>query len=340
MVNEFGSLDVRPYQLLCCVCRLGAAPGECYYFAERLDEILAAVRASPSIPMALRCNVNSAYSYQNPGREYDTPEGEVFNDKRDLDIVHLLGLVPGDTRPAWDMFARVFDYIPICRGICRYDETTSATWAGCRLASSGNYERGHALGVEAVIPAREEAEKAAAKRDSTATMHAAAGLRLRPHHLMCMTCFHGGRDRIEPIAEDNLFEAIDIIQKNPDIPVTLISGCCEICPPCSFYDPRTGRCSGRIGMALRDEKKDLDLLQLLGLRYGDTLPARQLLTRLYAKVRSTRQVCGYGDGVVRAREWSICRGPDGSPEYVKGRAAGLGVSGVVAQQDEGAEASR
>jgi hypothetical protein len=34
-------------------------------------------------------------------------------------------------------------------------------------------------------------------------------------------------------------------------------------------------------MALRDQKKDLDVLQKLGLKYGDTLPARRLLKRLY-----------------------------------------------------------
>lgn len=327
---EWKPLDIRPYQLLCLICRLGSN-GEPYYLHERLDEILAAIHDDPSAPLTLRCNVESAYSYQNPGRQYDTPEGDSFNDKRDLDILHLLGLVPGDTRPAWDLLPRVFEYITTVHGICGYDEVTSEAWRGCRLARSGNYQRGHSLGVSAIIPSRSESEKAQAKADSVAAMHAAQGLRIRPHHLMCMTCFHGGQETLEPIAEDNLFEAIDIVQKNPDITVTLVSGPCEICPPCTWYDPLTNRCCGRIAMALRDEKKDLDVLQLIGLRYGDVLPARELLQRLYDTVHSTRQVCAYGDGVVRSREWSICRDPEGSSEYAKGRAAGLGVPGVKAE---------
>jgi hypothetical protein len=326
-MTEWKSLDVRPYQLLCLICRLGSK-GEPCYFEERLDEILAAIRGDPSAPLTLRCNVDSAYAYQNPGRRHDTPEGDLFNDKRDLDILHLLGLVPGDTRPAWDLVPRVFDYIATVRGICGYNEVTSEGWRGCHLAHSGNYERGHSLGVSAIIPGRSESEKAQAKADSTAAMYAADGLRIRPHHLMCMTCFHGGRETLEPIAEDNLFEAIDIIQKHPDIPVTLISGPCEICPPCTWYDPRANLCCGRIAMALRDEKKDLDVLQLLGLQYGDVLPARELLRRLYDAVHSTRQVCAYRDGIARSREWSICRDPEGSGEYAKGRAAGLGVTSV------------
>ncbi|UCH36621.1 MAG: hypothetical protein JSV65_09780 [Armatimonadota bacterium] len=332
---EFGSLDIRPYQLLCCICRAGAEAGEKYYFAERLDEIAAAVRAQPSLPLTLRCTVNSAYSYQNPGRAYDTPEGDLFNDKRDLDILHLLGLAPGDTRPAWDLFNGVFAVISTCTGICGYAEVTSETWQGCRLARSGNYERGHARGAEAIIPLREASEKARVKDASAAAMYEARALRVRPHHLMCMTCFHGGRDALEPIAEDNLFEAIDACRRDPQMPITLVSGPCDICPPCSDYDAQRNWCAGRIGMALRDEKKDLDLLQLLGLKYGDTLPARELLQRLYDMVCSTRQICGYGDGVVRSTEWSICRGPEGSPEYVKGRAAGLGVNGVAVDRDEG-----
>ena len=48
-------------------------------------------------------------------------------------------------------------------------------------------------------------------------------------------------------------------------------------------------------MALRDEKKDLDTLQLLGLKYDDVLPAHELLNLLYERIESTTQVCGYGD---------------------------------------------
>jgi hypothetical protein len=140
-----------------------------------------------------------------------------------------------------------------------------------------------------------------------------------------MSCFFGGRQKLAPIKEDNLFEAVDVIQRNPDIPVTLVAGCCMICPPCSHYEPKSNLCLGGRSMALRDQKKDLDVLQKLGLKYGDALPARKLYQLLYEKVPSTRDVCGYGDGEVRGHEWSICGGPEGSQAYAKARAANLGI---------------
>jgi len=80
-------------------------------------------------------------------------------------------------------------------------------------------------------------------------------------------------------------------------------------------------------MALRDQKKDLDVLQKLGLKYGDTMPARRLYQLLHARIPSTRDVCGYGDGEVRAPEWSICGGVQRDEAYQRARAAQLGIQG-------------
>ena len=320
-------VDVRPFQLMCIVCRLGEGRKETLGDA-RLDEILAAVRDNPVVPVRLRLNHESVYRYQNPGHGEDTSEGDLFNLKRDLDIIQKLGLVPGDARPAIDMFERVFEEIPTTKGICGYDTVTGDAWKGCPKANSGNYEKGHAMGLHAVVPPRDKQEKAEFKKKSAATIYEAKTLRIRPHHLMCMACFFGGRmDDLAPIQEDNLFEAIDVIHKTPDIPVTLIRGTCMICPPCSRYDSKTTFCLGGHSVALRDQKKDLDVLQKLGLKYGDTLPAKELYTLLFERIPSTRDICGYGDGVKRGREWSICRDPEGSPSYVKAREAGLGIGG-------------
>jgi hypothetical protein len=78
-------------------------------------------------------------------------------------------------------------------------------------------------------------------------------------------------------------------------------------------------------MGLRDQKKDLDVLQKLGLTYGDTLPARKLYKLLYERISSTRDICGYGDGEERAPEWRVCGDPEGNETYRKARAATLGI---------------
>lgn len=318
-------LEVRPYQLMCIVCRIGEGQTEDLGDA-RLNEILAAVREDLMVPIRVCLNTESVYGYQNPGHAEDTSEGELFNAKRDLDIIQKLGLVPGDTRPAIDMFERLLLNVPTAKGVCGYETLTGDTWQGCPRAANGNYEKGHALGIKAVIPPRDEKEKTEFKRTSVAGIYQAKTLQIRPHHLMCMSCFYGARmEKFAPIKEDNLFEAIDAIHKNPDIPVTLVAGCCMICPPCSHYDPKTNFCFGGRSMALRDQKKDLDVLQKLGLKYGDTLPARKLYELLYERIPSTRDICGYGDGEERAPEWSICGDPEGKETYRKARAAKLGI---------------
>ncbi len=323
--SNMNFLEVRPYQLMCVVCRIGEGKTDDLGDA-RLTEILATVRADRKIPVTLRCNVDTVYRYQNPGPHEDTTEGGLFNAKRDLDIIQKLGLVPGDTRPAVDLFERLLANVVTTDGICGYETVTLETWRGCRRAASGHYEKGHALGIGAIMPPRDGQERAAFKERSVAAIYEATTLQIRPHHLMCMSCFYGKRmENFAPIKEDNLFEAIDAIQKNPDIPVELVPGCCMICPPCSHYEPNTNLCLGGQSMALRDQKKDLDVLQKLGLKYGDKLSARRLLKRLYERIPSTRDICGYGDGEVRAPEWRICGDPEGNATYKKAREAKLGV---------------
>jgi hypothetical protein len=322
----FPTLDVRPYQLMCVVCRIGAGSKDDLGDA-RLTGLLSAVRQDRKRPLTLRCNTDHVYRYQNPGHVADTPEGQLFNDKRDLDICQKLGLAPGDTRPAVDMFERLLTEVVTARGICGYDRVTSDSWRGCPLAGSGNYEKGRALGIKALLPPRDAEDMAAAKKTSAAAIYEAKTLRIRPHHLLCMSCFFGGSAKLAPIQADNLFEAIDAIHKNPDIPVTLIAGVCMICPPCSMYDPAAKLCVGGRSMALRDQKKDLDVLQTLGLKYGDTLPARKLFGLVFERIASTRDICGWGDGRARSTEWSICSGAVKDEPYQKARAARLGIPG-------------
>ncbi len=332
-MSTIPGIEIRPYQMLCLVCRQGRKNAtERYDHESRLSDIQAAVQADPILPLTLRCNTQTVFRYQNAGRDYDTPEGDMYNDLRDLTVLQRIGEVPGCTLPAIDLFERLFEAIPSSQGICAYPKAEAPDWPRCRFAHSGNYERGIAAGIGAVIPTRTHAEKTRTKHTSAHACYQASRLKIRPHHLLCLTCFHGGRsdDTLAPIEEDNLYECIRAIQHNPDIPVELVQGTCMICPPCSRFHPTTRLCIGASSMGIRDDKKDLDTLRRIGLRYGDVLPARELLQRLYRAVRSTTEICGHGDGVERSRAWRICGGPTGEDAYVRGRERGLGVSGVSA----------
>jgi hypothetical protein len=335
MPRDYETLDVRPYQLMCLICRLGS-DGSCRYpFEERLDEILAAARRDPLTPVRLRCNSDTDFAYQNPGHEYDTPEGALFNERRDLEVLRLLGLAPGDARPAEEMLDRVFRFIPTCRGVCGYDTVTSDAWRGCPIAASGNYERGVAMCLAALLPPRSEEEKARAKRESAAAVLSAKRLRIRPHHLLCLACFHAGRDRPEPIQEDNLAEIIEVCRRDPETPIEMIAGPCDVCPPCRSYRPDSNQCVKGQGAGLRDELRDLVALQALGLRYGDVMPARRLFRLLFERMDSTRTVCAWGDGQCRAPEWRVCGGEAGAPGYAAARRVGLGIPGVRVPEQTG-----
>lgn len=335
-MKEFSSIDIRPYQMLCLICRQGRQDiSTPYYHEEWLNQIQAELSANPAVPVTLRCNTETVFSYQNPGRDYDTSEGEMYNDLRDLTILQRIGLVPGATLPAIDIFSRLGEAFPTCQGVCWYAEDKAPGWPQCRFARSGNYERGMGKGLGAIIPQRTPEEKQKVKKESAASCCDAKRLRIRPHHLLCMSCFHGGRpnDEIVPIQEDNLWECIHVMQKNFGVPVELIHGPCMVCPPCSAYYAPANLCIGGQCMGMRDDKKDLDTLRRLGLRFGDVLPARELLQRLFTAIESTSEICGNGDGVVRSREWSVCGGPTGNDSFKRARQAGLGVPGVVVPAD-------
>ena len=321
-MNQRQPLDVRPYQLMHLVSKLGAGLSD-DLGDPRLNEILAAVRRDPAIPLRLVCNVTSTYSCHNPGTAEDTPEGDLFNVRRDLKILQRMGMTPGATHPANQVFKRLLETVETARDILWVEQVTGAAWRG-EPKDASHYEEGRALGMDAILPPRAKQEMARVKTESVRAMYASDHLEIRPHHLMCMACFYGDREDLAPIEPDNLFEAIDIIYRNPEAPITLICGPCTICPPCPGYLPETRECVAGVAMCLRDELKDLDVLQRLGLTYADTLPARELYTRLFDAIASTTEICGYGDGVARSPEWHVCRGPEGSPGYLRARAEGLG----------------
>jgi len=332
MSNEVKPLHVRPYQLIDIVAGIGAGRSD-DLGDDRLNAILRAARKDPLRPLTLRCNVDSLFRYQNPGRADDTPEGPDFNDRRDLHVLQRLGLCPGDTRPAVTLFERVIAAIDAdsVRDMECEDVSESARWPRGRPIAD-DFEKGRRMGLGAILSWRTRDEMRRAKETSAESILQADRLRIRPHHLMCMSCFYGRAlnrgEEPKPIEPDNLYEAIAAIHRNPEIPITLIPGPCMICPPCDHLHPETNLCIGGIGMGLRDQKKDLDVLKRLDLRYGDTLPARELYRKLYATIASTTDICGNRTGVATAPEWRVCGGPDGDPGYVRARQEKLGIPGL------------
>ncbi|NLF93426.1 MAG: hypothetical protein GX564_06015 [Oligosphaeraceae bacterium] len=327
---------IRPYQFLCLICRLGRQGQEPYYFADQLDELQSRLAANRHCVLRLCCEVESTFRFQNPGAAADTPEGKSFNLRRDLTILQRLGLLPGAEIPAGDLLRAVLrpeTGILTTADICGFPAVTGPAWKGCRYAGSGNFERGRERALETLLPGRSSAELRRCKRASAAAVSASAHLRIRPHHLLCMSCFTGAcrAGDYQPIPEDNLYEAVENCRANPEVLIELVSGPCMICFPCVGYDPASGLCDAAFGMGLRDQKKDLDTLQLLGLDYGAVLPAWQLFQLVYERIPDQGRVCAFNTGRQTQEAWSICQTARTPPEQSRYRQAAADQLGIRAR---------
>ena len=337
-------LEVRPYQLLCTVCSIGE--GEAASRDAKVAAILGAVRGNPDMPITIVCNVGDVYAYQDPGTGDDTPEGADFNRKRDLDILQRMNWPPGITLPARTAFKCLLERIPTVSGICGYDEVTSDHWTGCPKARSGFYEKGREKGIVAIVPPRDEKEMAEEKEASLKALYSTKEVTIRPHLLLCAVCQYGGGTR-PPFKPDNLPEFLQmILNEKPDMPVRIVRQADWLmCAPCPKRVPDLNACVNVLGSGgMSNEKRDLDVLQRLGLRFGSVMKARDLYRLIFDRIRTTAEVCARPGNACPSVWWdSECGESD--PEarhklYEKGRAELMG-KGLGREPDRrGHDASR
>ncbi len=283
---------LRPYQLLCTVCSLGQEEKEATEQYEKANQTREILRRNPDIPLTLSCSAGALYAYQESGTSDDTPESEEFNRKRDLDVLQILGLAPGCTLPARAVFKTLFMGVSTVSGICGYNTVTGNAWKGCPKANSGNYERGHEKGIEALIPPRTEGVMAEEKRKSIAALYSADIVPVRPHILVCAVCQYGEGIR-PPYKEDNLPELIELIlTRNPDILIKMARGAdWMICAPCPGRIPELNACSHVWGNGeLDSQKRDVDVLQKLGMQFGDVMKARDLYRLIFERIMTTHGI--------------------------------------------------
>ena len=314
------AITIRAHQLLSIVCVQGGA--KCPLMdAAKAGEVLRKLGADPAIAIRLESNADQIPHYTVIGPEVraalDTQE--VLNRKRDLDVLQRLGLAPGDTRRARYLYELLFERIATPKGLCAHD---TPGWEGCPLAKSGAYEGVRAGGWPAVVHSRTKQECDQYRQRNVERINTADRLFVRPHHLMCLSCWYAGDKNQSPRPNDTLFEIWQRIRREPDVPITLVEGACMACDCYDGFHPGNGRCVHSCGL-IRDYKKDLDVFQKLGLMPGATMKARELFALLFQRIPSTRDICGYGDGIVRSEEWKICGEPTGNPGYAATRQTGI-----------------
>lgn len=313
-------LVLKPRQLPGVVCCIGGAA--CPLLEpEQATHAIETLAARPAAGIRLVSDADTVPHYTQLAPDALVDPGAVFNRKRDLDVLQRLGLAPGDTRRARYLFELLFERIHTLDGLCAYD---TPDWEGCPVARQGVYEKVREGGWQAVVHARTDEEMAGWRAANVERIRTGDRLFVRPHHVMCYACGYAGGDNPGPRPNDTLYEIFERIRREPDVPLTLVEGCCMACDCCDGFDPESQRCVHAGGL-LRDYKKDLDLFQRLGLMPGATLPAREAVRRILGEVQETTEICGYGDGEVTSEEWRICSGPEGNPGYRRSRDTGLGV---------------
>jgi len=313
------AIVIQARQLLATVCILGG--NDCPLLSKsEARAILDRVKGDPTVTMRLDSDADVIPHYKSfdSTDPTKTDRQAMFNRKRDLDVLQRLGLCPGDTRRARYLYTLLFERIATPFGICAYE---TPGWEGCPLARSGAYERVREQGWQAVVYLRPQPEKDEYRRRNVEAIMNGERLFIRPHHLLCIACGHAGGELRTPRPEDTIYEIIQRIQAEPDVPITLVEGTCDVCDCCDGYSPPNHRCVHPGGL-IRDYKRDLDVLQKLGLMPGDTMKARALFKRLFERVPSTKDVCGYGDGVSRSHAWSVCGEPQGAAGYARTRETG------------------
>lgn len=288
-------IEARPGELLCAHCKFAGA-GCPLENEERVQELVDAICKDSQVHIKLRT------AFDDVGGRTDLYDKTTPSQRRrDLEILRLMGEVPESIRTAFVWTRLLDEYLPDVSKVCAPNEVPSEVWPNCPNANADYYVKGRAT----LCPTRDTVVMACDKESSCKMIEESNHLTVRAHHLMCMTGFLARTDRDKPLAVDNLYEIWQKIVENPLIPITLIEGPgdCMVCPPCYGYNPESKLCF--MQCSLRDRKKDLEVFARLGLKPGDTLPARELLYLYYKKIKSVDGICRFEER--RGYDWRNCR---------------------------------
>jgi hypothetical protein len=299
-----GVRSVHPHQLLCLYCALeepDAVPR-----SHEVAELAEAIRRDPGLPLALVCQSDDSFAFQSSADDGEDAQAACFRQKQNMEILFRMDLTPGVVLPARIAVARARKAVTSVSGICGYGDATGPAWEGCSLAGTGLYERSRETMLEKIFTARDACDMTADKESSLAAMLADGPIRIRPHILLCAVAQYGRGIR-PPFDEDNLPELLQLILKHPEAEIEMIGGAdAMMCAPCPCRCPEREICIGPGFVhsgGLFNELKDLRILQILGLAYGDTLPAKELYTRIFTRIPTTVGSCAIEQTVPELSVW-------------------------------------
>ena len=321
-------LVVRGHHLLCAVCARGGCrtppPGP-----RAIDRLLKAMWTYPYVQLkvcadvdVIRAHYRDAYGEGNRKRlpaGFAKRSDDYVWRRKDLEVCRVLGILPNTEIPAFFAYTILFQRQPTLDGICRTGSKRSKAWPECPYAKKRYYEKiaggreyglaeqtlcGETMdgqGVWAMLRPRSREDMKQAKDTSAKfIMEKADRLYMRPQHVLCLLC---RPTKDEVLVEDNLIEMMRRMEEDPSIPVTLVEGCCQACDPCNEYHPGEHLC---YHTHVKNSLRDLLILERLGLPPGATVPAGELYQRVYDRIATLKEICGWRDGSDTAPYWGPC----------------------------------
>ncbi|MFO7947333.1 MAG: hypothetical protein R6V19_11015 [Armatimonadota bacterium] len=321
-------VEVRAHHLLCAMCVRGGCddpPDGLDAIQPLLDAMWEYPYVSLKITADLDCNRAHYFDvYEDRDGElpadFEQRQADYQGRRRDLEVCRLMGIAPGTILPAMQAYQTIFEAIDSVEGICTSSNPDSDVWPECPHAHDGCFDRIRhhekysaaeqakrgeemdGVGIWAMLRHRTREDMQEAKEETVRMIEEADRLYIRPQHVLCILCT---AHRDEPLVQDNLIELRWKMEEDPTIPVTLTEGCCMVCDPCNVYHPGEHLC---LYHHIKDQLRDLDILEALDLPPGATVPAGELYQRVYDRIESLTQICGWGDEKKTAQFWAPCSG--------------------------------
>lgn len=149
-LKERDHVVIRAHHLLCIVCYVGNEVNDVPLAEDNLMEAWVKFRENPDIPVTiiegpqLCCICPPCHSYIHD-RGICVAACHLRDRKKDLDLCVALGITPGETYTARELYKRIHEKIKDIKIVCGYDKNTSPEWTSCGGVGIGRYERG--LGI-------------------------------------------------------------------------------------------------------------------------------------------------------------------------------------------------
>ncbi len=352
-------MTLRPYQLLCAICTLGEDPtgakaGKLKPILEQISRNPnTAITLRCNVREVFGFQTSGADEDTPEGADFNNkrdldilyrlqfPPGITLPAR--ILVNHLLERIttsrgicdpPGGTAEVWKVCPKADqDYYEKGRQLQR-----TLCLGSCGDRAKGiTYEQARAKGIVVLVPPRTLEDLAHEKKASLAAMYRAkhTGIPVKPHILLCAVCQYGGGVRppcpenqygpAQPLPtgypDDNLPELVDLILKDPEARITLTEGVpWTVCGPCPGWDRQAEACVHVLGHGgLTNQLRDLRMLQILGLHFGDTMNGQELFRRIFERIPNTVAVCRFESPATSLWHDGCGDNTENNPSYEKGR---------------------